>query len=164
MAETLNAGDALLASTGDSVTVERVVLHPGWLENGRPEDIALIRVTQPVSEVPLVALYIDRDEHRKEVIITGNGDFGTGRTGPQGNDGTMRAATNRIDGVRADDLSWQFDDPRTHPERTTKLEGINGPGDSGGPAFIHGNGEDLLAGLSSGQSTDATHGRKAGMG
>jgi secreted trypsin-like serine protease len=38
------------------------------------------------------------------------------------------------------------DDPRTTP-----LEGISGPGDSGGPAFITVNGKPCIAGVSSNQ-------------
>ena len=39
------------------------------------------------------------------------------------------------------------------------LEGISGPGDSGGPGFLEVDGVVHLAGVSSGQSTRATGGR-----
>lgn len=160
VAETIERGQILLASSGDSLEVEEVILHPRWIEGGRPEDIALIRLAQPVSSIRPVDLYTDRDEEGKEVIIAGNGDFGTGLTGPEGNDGKMRAATNRVDEATETYLTWRFDDPREHPERATTLEGISGPGDSSGPAFIQMEGEYLIAGISSGQSTQATNGQE----
>ena len=40
------------------------------------------------------------------------------------------------------------------------MEGISGPGDSGGPAFIFVAGKGYLAGISSGQSTRATKGKE----
>ena len=85
---------------------------------------------------------------------------GTGLTGPEGNDGRFRAATNRVDEATDAYLVWEFEDPRKRPEKTTRLEGISGPGDSSGPAFIQVDGEYLIAGISSGQSTSATGGRE----
>lgn len=160
VAETIEPGQMLLASSGDSVGVEEIILHPGWIEDGRPEDIALIRLAQPVPGIRPVGLYTGRDEEGEEVIIAGNGDFGTGLTGPEGNDGKMRAATNRVDEATENYLTWRFDDPREHPERATALEGISGPGDSSGPAFIQVEDQYLIAGISSGQSTQATDGQE----
>lgn len=164
VAETIKPGQMLLVGRDDTVEVETILLHPGWIEDGRPEDIALIRLAHPVSGIQPVALYTDRDEHGKGVILAGNGDFGTGRTGPQGNDGKMRAATNRVDQATQTYLTWRFDDPDAHPERATELEGISGPGDSSGPAFIEVEGRYLLAGISSGQSTRATNGQEGRYG
>ncbi len=158
VAETLRPGHQLVTARGDSVEVERVVLHPGWLENGRPEDIALIKLARATDGIPTAELYQGRDEVGKEVVVVGNGDFGTGRTGPLRNDGRMRAATNRVDGATEDYLTWRFDDPERFPDRATRLEGISGPGDSGGPAFVRVEDEWLLVGISSGQSTSATDG------
>ncbi len=159
VAEYIEAGQKLILGE-DSLEVERVVIHPGWLENGRPEDIALIKLTKAVSGVPPVYLYRDRSEAGKEVVIVGNGDFGTGLTGPEGNDGLMRAATNRVDESTDDYLVWQFEDPRENPGEATDLEGISGPGDSSGPAFIRKGNDYFIAGISSGQSTSATGGRE----
>lgn len=153
VAETITPGRKLLTSGGDSVEVKKVVLHPGWIEHGRPEDIALIELRTPVEDGPFIELYSGRDEVGNEIIIVGNGDHGTGLSGPVGNDGRMRAATNRIDGATDDYLTWIFDAPDS--DRTTRLEGISGPGDSGGPAFIQDGSTYYLAGVSSAQSTRA---------
>lgn len=159
VAETIQKGQELILDK-DSLAVEKVVIHPGWLENGRPEDVALIKLTKPVADVIPVELYPTRDEKGKGVIVVGNGDFGTGITGPGGNDGQFRAATNLVDEVTDDYLIWGFEDPREHPEKVTQLEGISGPGDSSGPAFIQMDDKYFIAGISSGQSTSATGGKE----
>lgn len=144
----------------DSLVVEKIIIHPGWLDNGRPEDIALIRVKNKISGVNPISLYKNRDEMGQEVIVAGNGDFGTGETGPTGNDGKFRAATNLVDEATNEYLIWDFDDPREHPDKVTLLEGISGPGDSSGPAFIKVDNKYLIAGISSGQSTNTTDGKE----
>lgn len=152
--------DQKLIRNEDSLIVEKVVIHPGWLENGRPEDIALVKLKTPVSDHPPVKLYRDRDETGKEVIVIGNGDYGTGLSGPAGNDGKFRAGTNLIDEATGEYLIWGFEDPRENPEKVTLLEGISGPGDSSGPAFIKIGNKYYIAGISSGQSTSATDGKE----
>jgi secreted trypsin-like serine protease len=57
-----------------------------------------------------------------------------------------------------DYLVWGFENPGSEPDAVTRLEGISGPGDSGGPALINVAGEYLIVGISSGQSTGATNG------
>lgn len=152
--------DQKLIWNKDSLIVEKVVIHPGWLENGRPEDIALVKLKIPVSDQTPVKLYRDRNETGKEVIVVGNGDYGTGLSGPAGNDGKFRAGTNLIDEATNEYLIWGFEDPRENPEKVTHLEGISGPGDSSGPAFIQIGNEYYIAGISSGQSTSATDGKE----
>lgn len=152
--------DQKLILNKDSLIVEKVVIHPGWLENGRPEDIALVKIKTPVSDRIPVKLYRDRNETGKEVIVVGNGDYGTGLSGPAGNDGKFRAGTNLIDEVTNEYLIWGFEDPRENPEKVTRLEGISGPGDSSGPAFIQIGNKYYIAGISSGQSTSATGGKE----
>ena len=160
VAETIEPGKKLISLSGDSLEVAEVVLHPGWIENGRPHDVALIRLRRALAGAVVAVIYEGRDEFGKEVIMIGNGDFGTGRTGPAGNDGRMRAATNRVDDATHDFLVWSFDDPGSDSVRATPLEGISGPGDSGGPAFVLVGDRYLLAGISSGQSTNATGGKE----
>jgi len=157
--ETIKKNQKLILGK-DSIEIEKIIIHPGWLEHERPEDIALIKLKKPVANAAVIELYKGRDEKDKEVIVVGNGDFGTGLTGPRGNDGKFRAATNLVDDTTEYYLTWKFTDPRNDPKRATKLEGISGPGDSSGPAFIKVNGKYLLAGISSGQSTKATNGKE----
>lgn len=164
VAETIEPRQKLVTHAGDSIEVEKVILHPGWIENGRPEDIALIQLGSPVANVAPVELYSARDEVGKEVVIVGNGDFGTGLSGPVGNDGQLRAATNRIDDATDDYLTWIFDAPGSASERATRLEGVSGPGDSSGPAFVQIGNTYRLVGVSSGQSTRAAGGQEGRYG
>lgn len=136
------------------VEAERVILHPEWSEG--PHDIALIRLKRPVEHIDPVPLYRGRDETGQIITVGGLGDFGTGTTGPTTNDGKLRAATNRIDEVSENWLKFRFDEPG----RATDLEGISGPGDSGGPAFMMEGDTRFVVGISSGQSTRETGGRE----
>ena len=86
------------------------------------------------------------------VTFAGRGHSGDGLTGPDVRDGRLRAATNRIEAVRQNWLTFLFDAPPTG----TDLEGISGPGDSGGPAFMMVGGTTYLVGISSGQDSRAT--------
>jgi len=158
VAETIK-DDHKLIIAGDSVGIEKIIIHSGWEENGRP-DIALLKLVKKVEGVDPVKLYKKDDEIGKEVIIAGIGDFGTGLTGPDRRDGKMRAATNLVNGSTADSqyLYWEFDSPES--DRVTKLEGISGPGDSSGPAFLKINNMYYIVGISSAQSTQATTGQE----
>lgn len=158
VAETIGDGHKLILD-GDSVGIENIVIHPGWEENGRP-DLALIKLRKKITKIEPVPLYEERDEIDKVVFVAGMGCFGTGKTGVEGNPGTFRAATNKVDGTTSDKnfLYWLFDDPES--ENVTDLEGISGPGDSSGPAFIIKNGKYYLAGVSAAQSTRATGGKE----
>ncbi len=143
--------------SGKHYDVNQVILHENWEENGA-HDIALIHLTSPAPETSVVEIYTGDDEQDQVVYVAGMGDTGTGSGGITGNDGQLRAATNRVDEATDFWLKWVFDDPEKNPDRVTEYEGISGPGDSGGPAFIEKEGELFLAGISSGQSTRATNG------
>lgn len=138
----------------DTVAVDSIVLHPEW--NDGPHDLALLRLAEPVTSMPPAVLYRDSLELDRVLVLVGYGDFGTGLTGPAGNDWRTRAATNRVDEATALWLKMGFDAPG-HP-RTTALEGVSGPGDSGGPAYLEGAGHETLVGVSSGQSTRGSAG------
>ncbi len=134
--------------------VKQVVLHPQFLNYGETarlsdHDIALIQLRQPVEGISPLPLYEDSDELGKIVTLLGRGDFGTGLIGPDRVDGEMRGATNRIEKVDEQRLTFAFDAP---PD-CTELEGISGPGDRGGPALINTGGGWAIAGISSGQNS-----------
>ena len=156
VAETIPDGHQLIVD-GDSIGIEKIIIHSGWNENGRP-DLALIKLDSEITSVDPILLYRGQDEIGKEIIVAGHGDFGTGETGPDHRDGTMRAATNLVDGTTSDNhyLHWLFDKPGSN--NVTSLEGISGPGDSSGPAFIKEGDTYYLVGVSSAQSTSATGG------
>lgn len=113
--------------------VDRVVLHPDWREGGPAADIALIRVEEPIQGGRTAVIYRGGDERGMRITLIGRGDTGTGLTGPAGGEPVLRGATNRIDEVTSHEIIFDFSAPNT-PE-TTELEGVSGPGDSGGPAL-----------------------------
>jgi secreted trypsin-like serine protease len=156
VAETI-AEDHKLIVDGASVGIKTIIIHPGWEENGRP-DLALIKLNKAITSVSQIRLYKQKDEIGKQVIVAGIGNFGTGKTGVEGNPGIMRAATNIVDGSTSDShfLFWEFNSPES--EKVTELEGISGPGDSSGPAIIKVDESYYIAGISAAQSTSATGG------
>jgi len=78
-------------------------------------------------------------------VFVGPGMYGDGLSGPQGDDGKMRAATNTVADVLENYITFKFDAP---PDGT-ELEGISGPGDSGGPALVEADGRTFIIGVSS---------------
>jgi CubicO group peptidase (beta-lactamase class C family) len=141
--------------------IDQVFTHPDWREQG-PHDLALIKLTAPVKGVTPIDIYSGHNEAGKIATFVGQGGTGTGLTGPTREDGKKRGATNKIDSADQDWLHFTFDDPAT----ATDLEGISGPGDSGGPALIEMDGTFYLAGVSvwgmPGKNGRGTYGAKEG--
>lgn len=135
---------------GGKYRVREVMVHPEY-RNNRRHDLALLRLDRPVEGMQPVPMYAGHDELGKRIVIVGRGDFGTGQTGPQAKtDGPVRAGTNRVEQVTDLDIRFDFDQPGS--DRSTELESVSGPGDSGGPAFIEsGSGDLALVGVSSSQ-------------
>ena len=145
--------------------IKNVVLHPEFQNYSLEEDmafhdIALIELRQSVEGIAPLPLYRQTDELDKVVTFVGRGDFGHGLIGPDQVDGKMRIATNRIEKVDRQWLMFRFDAP---PEGT-ELEGISGPGDSGGPALVKTAEGWAIAGISSGQVSRLPSGKNLGEG
>ena len=128
---------------------KRVVPHPEGASapRGTPPDVdlALIELAEPAEGIDPLPLYRDRNELGKTAFIVGYGDFGIAGQPFQRSDGRRRAATNVIDDAGPIRLFLKFDPP----PGGTALEGIGGPGDSGGPLIIEQGGRLYLAGISS---------------
>lgn len=143
--------DPHVVIAGQQYSIERVIMHPEWrdVDEVRPisevVDLALIRLRESVTDVEPVLLYENDDEVGREIIFVGNGQTGTGVTGPVDHDRKWRAATNTVEQARQNWLDFVFSEP---PD-ATDLEGISGPGDSGGPALIERNGRLVILGVSS---------------
>lgn len=148
--------DRSVEFAGKAYPIEAVATHPDWRPRGRLKslDIALVKLAQPVTGVTPVALSDQRDEEGKAVVFVGAGMFGDGRTGPLGDDGKQRAATNTVAAAMDNWLTFTFDTP---PDGT-ELEGISGPGDSGGPALVEHNGKTSIIGVSSANDDDGAAG------
>lgn len=132
---------------GDRIyPIDAVWTHADYNGTTSGTDIALVRLGVPVKDVPPAALYEDSDEEGREVIFVGNGLPGVGLTGPMAEATRLwRAARNRVSVAQGPTLRFNFDAPPGGEE----LEGISGPGDSGGPAFIEKDGRVFVAGVSS---------------
>ena len=149
--------------------VERLVIYPGYhtlpqalvdaaLKSGdasaiisylaASDDVALVKLAQPVTDVAPVALYTGSDELGKIVELLGKGATGTGATGqdPHGSHRTqLRRAYNRIIAVEDRWLCLTFH----KPPAALPLEGITGDGDSGGPLLLKVGDRWQVAGLAS---------------
>lgn len=147
--------------------VARIEIHPGYkppaqalinqaLASGEwilavnqiaaSDDISLIKLAQPVTDVAPVALYPGNEQIDKVVQIIGKGATGNGETGhvPAGPNRTeLRRAFNKITSAHERWFCYVFDAPAT----ALPLEGKTGSGDSGGPVLIETDGQWQLAGL-----------------
>jgi len=154
---------------GLSREVERVIIHPGYrtlpqtlidqaTASGEAmlivvflassDDIALIKLRQPVNDVVPVAAYKRDDEAGQTIKLIGKGATGTGDIGhdPSGPNRTeLRRAFNTVSSAYDRWLCYVFDAPPS----ALPLEGVLGNGDSGGPALIQSGNQWLLAGLGS---------------
>jgi hypothetical protein len=152
---------------GQPRDVERVVVHPGYrtlpqdlidqaMASGEAmlivvflstsDDIALVKLAQPVTDAAPVALYTHGDQPGQVVKLVGKGATGTGATGhdPRGPNRTeLRRAFNRVSSAYDRWFCVVFDEPAS----ALPLEGVGGNGDSGGPALIQAGDEWLVAGV-----------------
>jgi hypothetical protein len=138
---------------GERYEVEKIILHPARVRDAvdSANDIALLKLKKPVAGIIPALLYEKDDEVGKLITLVGIGKTGTGLTGPVGEKVKVaRAATNRVEATFENSLVLTFD----APPGGTALEGIGGPGDSGGPMFYEAGGKLYLMGVSSFNSGD----------
>ena len=173
---------ATITIDGKGYGVERVFLHPGYrrmpealgmeaMATGSAskihaflaasDDIALIRLATPVSDVQPLALYRGSAEVTQIATLIGKGATGNGATGlvPGGpHRTTLRRAYNAITGGNTRYLWYRFDPP----PQGLPLEGVLGNGDSGGPLLIEDQGVWKLVGLGSWITAVSEHALEAG--
>jgi len=110
------------------------------------DDIALIKLAEPIEDVEPVVLYRGSNEKGMLVKIYGKGATGNGLAGEYENSphrGRLRRAFNYIISADGKWLGYRFDSgAKVHP-----LEGQLGNGDSGGPVLVEIDGVWELAGL-----------------
>jgi hypothetical protein len=131
---------------GERIAVKSVVSYPGG-GVGR-DDIALVRLERAVTGIKPLPLDDGKASQGMVILVAGRGFSGDGERGAVEKERRFRAATNRIDKLLPKWLVFRFDAP---PD-ALELEGISGPGDSGGPALIDIEGTRYVAGVSSGQN------------
>ncbi|MFN2238737.1 MAG: trypsin-like serine protease [Thermoanaerobaculia bacterium] len=154
---------------GVSRDVERLVIHPGYKRPPQElldqalatwdwtlfrvllsssDDIALLKLAQPITDVSPVAINKSDDEFGQIITIVGKGATGNGVTGyefgsPHRTE--LRRAYNKVTSAHDRWLCYVFD----KPSDALPLEGGSGSGDSGGPILIRAEKHWLLAGLTS---------------
>ncbi|UPG96605.1 S1 family peptidase [Luteibacter aegosomatissinici] len=111
-------------------------------------DIALIELATPASDVTPMPLYRGDDLQEKTVEIVGKGATGNGADGESADAPhrtELRHAYNVVSGANAHWLWYTF----RAPPAALPLEGTIGNGDSGGPLILDSHGKRELAGLAS---------------
>ncbi|MEZ5995820.1 MAG: trypsin-like serine protease [Hyphomonadaceae bacterium] len=146
---------------GRGYEVAEIIPHPAYDGATYANDIALIHLARAVRDPHPACVYEAGDESGKVVTLVGTGYQGNGRDGPgEHPDGALRGATVRVDTADGATLTWRF---RAPGERgVTPLEGISGPGDSGGPALIETPAGYCIAGVSSAQRIEVQVGAAEG--
>lgn len=133
---------------GQAGAVIGVLLPPARTDGSRP-DVAILRLRAPIAGIAPITPHVGGDEVGRVVLMPGWGGTGTGKTGARPSDGLFRIAENRVDRAENGRLYWRFDDPAGGHALT--LEGISGPGDSGGPALMQTASGWAIVGVSSAQ-------------
>ena len=127
----VSCGNGQVARVTDRFFPAPLALHDG---EGWQHDIALLRVEPALSIASFPGIYTESDEVGKTIQFIGYGGSGDGQNGLQDfEDGLLRQADNEVDAIHGGTLVFDFDFPPT----ALPLEGISGPGDSGGPALLH---------------------------
>jgi hypothetical protein len=161
--------EAEVSIAGTARRIKRVVTYPGYRKLPNPlveealasgdwsnvyaflassDDIAIIELAAPVTDVAPVPLYRGHEEVGKTVQLVGKGATGNGVEGqvPHGSHrAVLRRAFNILIGADARYVWYRFDPPPS----ALPLEGITGSGDSGGPLLIGDGSSKQLVGLAS---------------
>lgn len=114
------------------LAIDAIHLHPKGGSGPGEHDIALIRLAEPVEGILPALLPTGAPAVGDTVTFVGNGYTGTGTDGPVRGERVWRAAHNQLAQLAPGVLVFTFDSPPGGLE----LEGISGPGDSGGPALV----------------------------
>jgi len=138
--------------SGNEYQVDYIIVHPDYDRNNLSHDIALLKLDRKVTGVESTNIYQNDDEKAQHVWFVGQGDTGNGEIGVTGSSDVMNHAENIIDDVEPLWIKFDFDSPSN---KALTLEGISGPGDSGGPAFITTSSGFKVAGVSSHQRNNA---------
>lgn len=152
---------------GKERSVERVIMHPGYkhlpqelvdqaMATGEAvliltyiaasDDIALIKLKDPVRDVKPIELYQGSEEFGQTVRFLGKGATGNAATGhsPAGPNRTeLRQGFNKVTSAHDRWFCYQFD----KGAEALPLEAVTGNGDSGGPVLVEIDGHWVLAGM-----------------
>jgi hypothetical protein len=151
-AHCVNAASALgpLRIMAEDVEIVGEYIHPGYASASTLiHDVALLELATPVSSVIPTPPYEGMDEQGQVLKLAGLGDVGDATRGiyESCSPCDLRGADNRVTVANDYHLRFRFDDPSNG--ESLPLEGVGGPGDSGGPAFIENGAGRFVAGVSS---------------
>lgn len=132
---------------GRDYKIDKIVQHPNWGKPRTANDLALLRLAEPVKGIVPTRLYREKDEVGKVVTFVGRGTTGNGKDGAKGKDMILRGANDRVDTADERWITFIFDAPDS--PKVLPLEGASGAGDSGGPALIEKDGNLYTLGVSS---------------
>lgn len=146
--------------------IEKVYIHPGYIKPRGNElsgdlaplmqvlksssDIALIKLSSPVSDIKPISVYSESAEKGRVITVFGKGATGNGLTGENVETKSLNQANkfqNVVESANGKWLTFKFDSLKN----ALPLEGMHGSGDSGGASIIYQDGEPYLVGLSSWQ-------------
>ena len=146
--EGLSTTGATFEVGGRSYNSVRVTTHPNYdpANFSAGSDIAIIELDRAVTNVTPMQINRTTPQIGATLTLVGFGEGGTSTGGFDPNDEGKQVGTTELEGVTADHITWNFDQ---HTEANTA------PGDSGGPAFITVNGQQVIAGVTSGGSGEA---------
>jgi TonB family protein len=113
--------------------VEFIIEHPKYNKDNLNHDMALLKLNRPVLDVVPTDIYTLADEKNQHVWFVGRGDIGNGKIGVTGASEVLNHAENMVENADGLWITFDFDSAKTN---ALGLEGISGPVDSGGPAFI----------------------------
>jgi secreted trypsin-like serine protease len=140
----------LLKLADQNIAVKSTYMHPEFTQEGTPHhDIALIELAEPSFSIIPTPPYEKNDEQGEVMKLVGYGGTGNGQTGVTNrcNPCELHGADNIVKEANIYHLRFHFDAPSSND--SLALEGVGGPGDSGGPVFIEVAGERFVAGVSS---------------
>ena len=142
--------------------VARVVLHPGYKPTPREyysgdatplllferdlDDIAMIELKDPISDISPALLYRGEEERNEVVAIVGKGAAGNGLIGQYSmspHRGELRRAYTRVESAEGHWIKLRFATKR----EAEPLEGMPGNGDEGGPVLMKVHGAWTVIGL-----------------
>jgi len=138
----LTAGHAIFCmEPGDKIKVgyhwaeiEQRYTHVDY-ELGEENDIALLKLKQPITAIKPAKIYRNSDEETQDIWFIGSGGTGNGNEGQtvsySQNNGKLRKAQNTINGTSEREIYFTFN----KGDKALPLEGVSGNADSGGPAY-----------------------------
>ena len=140
-----------LVVLGEPINVLKVHIHPGsFVHQGiAKHDFALLELEEPVYTITPTPPYEGNDELNQLMKLVGYGYTGNGREGIKSRcfPCDLRGADNYVAEANMYHLRFKFNGPED-PD-SLLLEGVGGPGDSGGPVYIETEDGRFIAGVSS---------------